>query len=246
MTAAALSTSQRAVKATSSAVLLAALVCATPQSAQALDVPNFSKGGFVIGIEFGPGVWAWDAARLESQITNPQRRGDGTAWAGTFPTSYALGLRLGYNILGHATVEFAFAGSGWALSDPTRGGGGFAAGVVRWHPLQLMWTLLKKDPRPFGLDFSTYWGWGYGIAGYGVGVNGTAALGMDGFAFEWGFDVEYWLGRSFGLALGLRGAFPFWNELYYNFDGRQGSPLPQGSGGAFWHPSLGILLRFGD
>ena len=48
-------------------------------------------------------------------------------------------------------------------------------GTVTWHPLQLVF--LKKEVRPIPIDFGTYFGLGYGIAG--------ERRGMDGIVYEW-------------------------------------------------------------
>ena len=210
-----------------------------------MQVPMFSKGGILFSIEFGPGAWAIDTVDLAAQLGAAAPLAD--MWARGLRTSYSLGLRFGYNILGVATVEFAFAGSGWLLSDPNRGGGGFAGGVVRFHPLEIVWRVLKKEQRPFGLDFSMYWGWGYGIAGFGADpAMAIPALGMDGFAFQWGFDVEYFFTKGIGVSLGLRGAFPFWNKLYVDFENRVGFDVRNGIKGAYWAPTIGILMRSGE
>lgn len=217
-----------------------------------LEVPRFSKGGLVFAIEFGPGAWDWNTAVLADQLVAggqlnaPSAAAVAGQWAGSFKTSYALSLRIGYNILGFASVEFAFTGTGWDLSSEARGGGGFAGGVVRFHPLEILWRALKKnDPRPFGLDFSMFWGWGYGIAGFGNNSL-SPAYGTDGFAFQWGFDVEYFFTRGIGVSLGLRGAFPFWDGLYFDFGNRAGYRLGSPTRGSFWTPTIGVVMRAGD
>jgi hypothetical protein len=223
-----------------------------PQAPKAgLQVPRFSTGGLVFAIEFGPGVWDFDRAYLRDQIaTNPGYGPSADAiagsWIGSLKTSYALTLRLGYNILGVASVEFAFSGTGFDVPTASPGGGGFAAGLIRFHPLEILWRALQKnDPRPFGLDFSMFWGWGYGIAGYDDNAI-SPAMGADGFAFQWGFDVEYFFNNVIGLSLGLRGAFPFWDHLYLDFDQRIGPALPGTTKGAFWMPTFGVVMRFGE
>jgi hypothetical protein len=215
-----------------------------------LPVPLFSTGGLVFALEFGPGVWDFNTAYLADQIATqpgwgPTAGALAGAWTGSLKTSYCLSLRLGYNILCVATVEFSFTGTGWDVPTASPGGGGFAAGLVRFHPLEILWRVLKKnDPRPFGLDFSMFWGWGYGIAGYDDNAL-SPAMGADGFAFQWGFDVEYFFNSVIGVSLGLRGAFPFWDHLYVDFDRRVGPALPGTTKGAFWTPTFGVLMRFG-
>ena len=216
-----------------------------------MAVPRFSKGGVTFSLEFGPSAWAIDTVDLTNQLAAQVGAVPGAfladEWARGLKTSYCLTLRFGYNILGFATIEFAVTGSGWNLGDSFRGGGGYAGGVVRLHPLEILWRVLQKDPRPFGLDFSTYWGWGYGIAGFGENASeGLQALGMDGFTFQWGFDVEYYFTKAIGVSLGLRGGFPFWNKLYIDYERKIGFDVPNGLHGAMWNPAIGIIMRSGD
>jgi hypothetical protein len=227
------------------------LETAPAEAPKGLPVPRFSKGGLTFSIEFGPGWWDWNRAHLINEISSsavlaPTAGLMADQWINSFKTSYALSLRIGYNILGFSTVEIFFSGTGWDVPTPQVGGGGFAGGAVRVHPLEILWRILKKDPRPFGLDASMFWSWGYGIAGFEDNPNSALALGADGFAFGWGFDVEYFFNSAIGVSLGLRGNFPFWDHIYYDFNGRQGWALPNTTKGAFWMSTFGVVLRFGD
>jgi hypothetical protein len=198
--------------------------------------PKFSEGGVVVGLQYGPGFWVLDRAFIGNQV--------GLQNADTYihdvQNTHTLALRLGYNILGHATLEADLLATGWNLSTSDRGGAGFLTGVVAWHPLELVF--LNKAERPIPLDASMSFGVGYGIAGQ--------RLGMDGLVLQWGMNAEWWFNRFFGVGAFVRGTFMKWGSMYLDYDHRS-SPgntlaLPQTSGGAFWHPGIELLLRFGE
>jgi hypothetical protein len=43
-------------------------------------------------------------------------------------------VRLGFNILGHASLEGTFSGTGWRLTEISRGGAGFLGGAIYTCP----------------------------------------------------------------------------------------------------------------
>lgn len=224
------------------------------------DPPNFSEGGFVFSLQYGPGYWNFERARLARQIdsqcaVNPCN--PGIVLAGdadvrnltdhVVTPTHALGIRLGYNIKGHASLSVDFIASGWNIFDANRGGGGVLVGSVAWHPVELFF--LNKEKRPIGLDVSTGFGVGYSIVGGGNGAP-NSARGMDGVALEWNFSVDYFFTRAFGLGLYVKGAFPLYDKWYLDFDNRAQTgntiKLPEGSGGSFWTFGLQLDLRAGD
>jgi len=200
------------------------------------DPPQFSKGGFLFSVDYGPGLWALDRAHLASQVPEPM--------ANTFVTdaqsTHTVTLSAGYNIRGHASVAADFTATGWNLFDANRGGAGFLAGSVAWHPLELVW--MNKEQRPFPIDASTSFGVGYGIAGQHTG--------MDGLVLEWSTKVDYFFSRYFGLGIFARGVFLQWDKFYLDYYGRSNPgatlALPKGSGGAFWHLGIALHFRAGD
>ena len=138
-------------------------------------------------------------ARLEEIV-----RADGGSMLG-------LQLRLGYNILGHASIETTLSGAGNV--DPLEGSAhvGFQA---RWHPAEI-W--IPHDDRSW--DVSTFGGVGYSLAGYvpqfdaavhggdiqkeGDGeptFEGKGWLGMHA-SFGFGFDYKFSESASVGLDL---------------------------------------------
>ena len=197
--------------------------------------PNFSEGGLVIGLQYGLTSWNLDRPGLASQV------GDANAALFADPVSsptQTASLRIGYNILGHATVEADITGTGWSLSESTRGGGGFGVGVVHWHPMELFF---HKKERPIPIDPSIFGGAGYGIAG--------SARGMDGLVFEGGLNVDYFFVKMVAVSLYARGIFLRWDKFYLNYDQRavpgNTVALPQSSGGVLWNYGIALDFRFG-
>lgn len=216
-----------------------ALAAALAVSAPALaDPPQFSKGGFVLSLQYGLGLWNVDRPKLRQQVGFL-----GDVFADDAQNTQAAAVRVGYTILGHATVSAELAATGWNLTEPSRGGGGFASGVVTWHPLELLYTVvLKKEKRPLPIDAGTFFGVGYGLVGQ--------RTGMDGLVFQWGLNADYWFARYFGAGLFARGTFLSWSTFYLDYNNRSvpGNTvaLPQGSGGSWWHVGLSVHFRAGE
>jgi hypothetical protein len=202
--------------------------------------PDFSSGGFVFGVEYGPGFWLLDRASLAAQV--PGHAADVDAFVSDLQTSHTVSLRARYSILGHVSIGGDVTATGWNLADVTRGGGGAVVATIAWHPLQLVFALLHRDPRPVGLDLSTGFGVGYGLAGQ--------RRGMDGLVYQWTLDVDWFFNRWFALGTYVRGTFLDWANLYLNFATRAQPgntvPLPAHSGGSFWTFGLALVFRFGD
>lgn len=221
------------------------------------DPPNFSAGGFNLGIQYGPGFWTVDKAKLGA---DPGKNGlvvgptNANLFSDSLQNTHTVSLSLAYNILGHASIGADLTATGWNLFDVTRGGGGFAIGKVAWHPLELFF--MKKEKRPIPLDFSTFFGVGYGIVG-GASTdpsNRTVAIGppagMDGLLFEWGANVDYYFARAFGLGFFARGVFLSWDKFYLDYNNRDvpGNTitLDKPLGGSFWTIGLTVNFRAGD
>lgn len=207
-------------------------------AALAADPPKFSEGGFIFSIQYGAGFWDIDEAPLAAQVDPTIAN----VFVGDLKTAQALTLKMQYVILGHASVGIDFTGTGWDVFSQSRGGAGFLAGTLAWHPLEAIFKLMKYEERPVRIDVSTYGGLGYGIAGQRVGSDGLVA--------EWGLEFDWYFTRFFALGTFVRGVFPLWKQLYLDFNNRDvpGNTLPlaDGVGGAFWTVGLSVNLRAGD
>jgi hypothetical protein len=95
---------------------------------------------------------------------------------------------------------------------------------------------------PIPIDFGTYFGAGYGIAGQ--------RLGMDGLVYEWGANLDWFFAKYFALGIFVRGVFLAWDNLYIDYNNRSlpgmTVPLPKTSGGAFWTFGVSLNFRAGD
>jgi hypothetical protein len=207
-------------------------------SAALADPPKFSEGGFIFSLQYGPGFWSLDEAALSAQV-GP---GYASVFAGDFKTSHTLTLKGSYVILGHASVGVDFTATGWDVFSSSRGGAGFLAGTVGWHPLETVFKILGYEKRPVVFDVTTFFGLGYGIAGQ--------RIGSDGLVMEWGFDFDWFFTRSFALGTFVRGVFIKWNSLYLDFNNRDlpGNTIavPNGVGLSFWTVGLSLNFRAGE
>ncbi len=227
--------------------LLTILATVVPLTAFATP-PDFSKGGLIFSIQGGYGMWGINEAKLASMLDRSQYApapvGDTYAQQftqGTLKDTAALSLRLGYNILGHATLEVDFTGTGWSPFDDNRGGAGFLAGVLHWHPAQIFFS---DSERPF--DVSIFGGAGYGIAG-GPSSPGGQAYGMDGLALEFGAEGDYYFAPGFALSVFARWVVLDWSNFYLNYDQRSqpGNTLPvSGPIGDFFTIGAALTFRF--
>lgn len=224
--------------------LILIAVCALVSATAWADPPKFSSGGVLFSIQYGPfGFFSFDRTFIGNQL-QASAGSLGQVYAdqflGDLQSTHTVGIKLGYNILGHATIAAELVATGWNLSQTNRGGGGILTGTLAWHPLELIF--LKKERRPIPIDASIFFGAGYGIFGQ--------TLGMDGLVWQWGMTADFWFNRYIGLGVFIRGSFPRWGALYINYDQRSQPgntlQLPQTSGGQFWHPGIAITFRVGD
>src|SRR5688572_21184023 len=77
------------------------IFCALGSLTAWADPPKFSSGGVTFAIQYGPGFFTFDRAFLGSQV--PQVYAD--TYLADLQNTHTLAVRLGYNILGHASIE---------------------------------------------------------------------------------------------------------------------------------------------
>lgn len=208
-----------------------ALIAALLSTSAAFAVPpEFSDGGVVLGLQYGPGNWFLDGPKLTAQLG----AGEASLLTNNTLSGHSATLRLGYNILGHATVEGSLTATGWNLFEPGRGGAGFGTGGVHWHPLQLakeLWKPTWLEGRAF--DASVFFGLGYGILGQ--------VRGLDGMVWQWGFDADWYFARTIGIGAFVRSTQLATTNYYVDFYDRAapGNTLVLQDGG------VGSFLQFG-
>src|SRR6188508_3463588 len=103
-------------------LFLLLIIAVAPSSASALEVPQFNKGGFLIALEAGAAVPGLDRATLDGLFLGAP------LVFNTVQSAAGVGFRLGYNILGHATIGADLTATGWEVTNDRRGGAGFVVG----------------------------------------------------------------------------------------------------------------------
>ena len=200
------------------------------------EVPDFSRGGFVLSLEYSPwAAWSFDQAHLASQV--------GDLAAGVFiaqaKSQHTASLHMAYNVLAHG--RRGLHGHGLEHRRPRPGRRRLPRGHGRLAPAAA--GVDAPGPAAFGrVDLKVYFGAGYGIAGQ--------STGMDGLVTELGFDAMFFFSRYFALGLYGRLMFLQWDKFYLDYYGRDRPgmtiPLPQGSGGTFGSFGFAMHFRAGD
>jgi hypothetical protein len=189
--------------------------------------------GIVLRVEPGYAIWSLDANHIQKQLSQSSVVPAGDVQSMLVDQANpgaGLTLGLGYNIKGHATISMDLSGTGWDLAKKQRGGAGFGALEAAWHPLQLVPLL---GDRKF--DVSVYGGAGYFIMG--------EQRALDGLHLQVGARAEYFLTPMVSAGLALR-YFSLQSRRYsVDWDNHISVPLPDGSGGGLFMPSLTLALH---
>lgn len=193
------------------------------------DAPDFTRNAFVIGLDYGYGIWQLDANKLASQTM-----GDSATFVNESQNTSTASFRLGFDILGYVTVEGDLTGTGWNLFSSNRGGGGFLPFLVSVHPLRFFVSGERH------LDATVFGGIGYGIMGQDRGI--------DGLIWSAGLRLGYFFNSWFSANVFSRWIFLDCSTYYLDYNNRSApgasEPLPQQSGGDFWTFGAGLELRF--
>lgn len=188
------------------AALLALLLAFAPR-ARAVE-------GFTVGLDLARGGWSVDEGSLVSasrEAVNPFAA-RGFASPLTSASRNGVHLHMGWNILGHALLEFAFQTSFWEAFDSNqRGGVGLVGGRATYFPLEY---LLHQPRRQY--DLGVELGGGYALGGGNDGLGN--AFGMDGKYLQFGLTGEWYAATWFSLSIGWRYFMPFWDRFYYDFN----------------------------
>ena len=184
--------------------------------------PETSAGGPILwyqGTGCGAGIYLPAGSSEEQTQARHDEivRADGGSMLG-------LQLRLGYNILGHVSVEGAISGAG---SDTLTDGSVHVAGQLRWHPVELGIPHLDRD-----WDVSTFVGVGWSLAGYkpvfDATLHGGSETGRLGDAFEgkgwtglhvgFGAGFDYQFGKMASVGIDVKVIRPLYSIWYANFE----------------------------
>ena len=249
------------------APLLAIVTLATTMVLAPTHVHAF-KDGFYIGFGFGGGVQL-DGERGVALKTGSCPEGNGyflwyeppsstcryAASKGqyeeinrtAFGEGFGIHFRLGYNILGHASLEASVSGHGDAADF--KAGFGTANFQVRWHILKLLEVAEVLDAsRKYDVDIMV--GGGYAIGGYtpsetAPGISGTDdEKGWEGFNISFGLAFKYQVQPWLSLGADVTFLFPFFGEFIANWDeGYRSEPLDGATGATSVIPSFTITFH---
>lgn len=204
--------------------------------------PDFSRGAVIFSIQGGYAVWGLNLAAIQADTESFDPGGAQDFVNQTAQGVGAGSIKLGYNILGHVTIDAELTGTGWRIFDASRGGAGFLVGALHWHPLEIA---RRNQAHPLPFDASLFFGYGYGIGGSSTTnpLRAGTSNGMDGRLMEFGVDATYFVSKSVGFGLYGRGIFLSWNKYYIDFDNNISTPVA-GPVGSVWTFGLAIDFRF--
>ncbi len=185
--------------------------------------------GLLVRLEPGYAYPSLDAERIQRQAAVPQGEVQ-SLLADQTPSAPGLSLVLGYNIKGHASIAASLSATGWDLDSQQRGGAGFGALELSWHPLQLSPQLAQRS-----YDVSVFGGAGYFLLG--------EQRALSGLHFQTGLRAEYFVTPWFSVGGAVRYVSLQGNEYVLDWVGEEKIALPDGSGGSFVIPSLTLAVH---
>jgi hypothetical protein len=214
----------------------APVAAAPPVARPKTSGPRFRRAeGFILRLEGGYAYWRLDGDRIARQvgIRGPEV---GPLLVNQTHDAPAAVLQIGFNILGHAAIALDVTATGWDVMTRDRGGAGFAAGTVAWHPVELLAELL-----PIGFIRDRFWDLSV-FAGGGYGVLGQDRA-MDGMHLVFGARAEFFPARWISLGATLR-HYPLRFDRYVvHWDNGIDEDLPERSGGSVLIPTFTVALR---
>ncbi len=150
--------------------------------------------------------------------------------------SFALHFRLGYNILGHASLEASISGYG-DTSGAFAYGAGYANFQVRWHFLKLLEVAEVVSAADRRYDADVMVGVGYAIGGYtpsqnAPGISGDDEKGWEGFDVAVGFAFKYQVQPWLSLGVDFTFLLQHFGEFIANYDDGYRSEPTDGTIGA--------------
>lgn len=210
-----------------------ALLLTLSLPARGEDRTSATAEGLVVRVDPGYAMWSLDAARVRSQTETLVAPGDvEDSLVTQTQDAFTAGLELGYNIKGHVTLSVALLGTGWDVAARSRGGAGFAAGLLTWHPAEL---IPGEAFRHRKWDASLFFGAGYGVVG--------EIRALDGLHLQYGARAEYFPTKWLSVGLGVRNAPLMFSRYVIDWNNDESVPLPRNSGGSVLIPSLTFAVH---
>ncbi|MDF1563014.1 MAG: hypothetical protein P1V51_08215 [Deltaproteobacteria bacterium] len=187
--------------------------------------------GLTIRLEPGYSAWTLDGPRIADQVPVFERPFVDPLLVQQTENSLGLGLGIGYNIRGHASILLQLRGHGWDLGSSQRGGAGLATLELGWHPAALLEALEVLSPTARRWwDASIHLGAGYGVIG--------EDRAMDGLVLAFGLRAEAFATDWLSLGAGITWVPLKLSRYVTDWSGGIDHPLPEGSGGHVLFPSL--------
>lgn len=200
-----------------------------------LLLPSFAAArspaeGLVLRLEPGWAAWSLDGDKLRSQVGAHAGEIDPLLIQQT-QDAFAMGLSVGYNILGHATLAVGIDGSGWDVDSTARGGAGIVTFTAAWHPVRL---LDRSDPEG-RWDASIFLGGGWGVMG--------EDRALDGLVLSTGIRGEFFPLSWLSVGASLRYLPLAFSRYVLHWNNDVAIALPEGSGGGLFLPAVSVALH---
>lgn len=185
--------------------------------------------GLIVRLDVGYADWSLNAAQIQAQPNVPPGDVQPSLVDQTEDGPFAA-LELGYNIKGHVSILASLSATGWDVTTRDRGGGGFGALLLAWHPVELVPPLRDRS-----WDVSFFFGAGYGVVG--------EVRAMDGLHLQMGGRAEYYVTDWFSAGASLRYVPLQFSRYVLDWNNEVSVPLPQGSGGSVLIPALSLTTH---
>lgn len=210
-----------------------------------------SEGGMVFGISLGGAMVSGDQGVLLKGATtsNPSSK-EYKDWVRTDSGSgFAFDLKLGYNILGYASIETYVNGH----LNMNSGGGkfegtGYWGFLGRYFPFQHFEKLRTTDFDPniyFGGGFINYNG--YHLK-YDCNATGTYCehdtRGWSGTHILFGAALDYYVHKSVSVGIDLRFIIPNWKTFYEDWNDDITFEPKSSTTGFVFEPMANITFHF--
>jgi hypothetical protein len=195
--------------------------------------PAEARGGLLFGLDFGGGL---GIGGEEGSIADSHYCEADHSYYGRADVAHGIAatLRLGYNVMGFASIEaalFAHGGSGehgWE-------GLGHVGGLVKFYPIQFLTLSPKLKPKVKNrrLDGALYFGAGYSMGGYHITpdpLDGDArGRGWSGAHVQWGATFEFRAAKPITVGLDLKFLRTIWTSYITDWDPRENCDVEEAS-----------------